>query len=625
MEYNYDDLITNYVKNEHTQYAIMLDSWWGSGKTYYIKNKLQKHLKETDIVMRHISLFNISSLQQITKQLIFESNKDKKITVIKSIGGLFIKGFSESKLNINLDDLPLLNLINFEKKLIVLDDLERSNLDIITILGYVSDLVENYNAKVLLVCNEEEIINRSIYSKLSEAIKFVDEHKEKFFSSDKDNGENQRLIYSLLKPADLLKEYINDYKSIMYSYDEYNLYKEKVIYQTLKFSSNLKDSYDNLIQEYFSNEKSKKIMVNPFYKEIIVDQFNQNEKINLRTVIFSFDILHKILVFFEEKIFELSEYRNTLIETYLREVINIVSWYKSREFVTGNVESSHRNHAIWQYIQESNNPNYKLLKDAIETGNFADNIYKNILEEYNELVSVVAVDLFKFNQFTYNEGDIQRKREIIKDIYQKLDKNKISINMYLEIFRSFHNFEISVGDKENYKKLYDTMINNLDTSNQLYKQFRSFAIFNRGEISKEYREYEEKLLNKLEGSKYKVISKVFNESMQEDNWIGSIRAFSETNNISYSNLNKFLSFFNFDNLYNKIIESDIKTIIEFRRFIQEVYSYSNLNMYFIDDKEIIKKIINQIDSKTSVLNEDKKLHLAYLQNDLEDILSKIAL
>lgn len=48
--------------------------------------------------------------------------------------------------------------INLNDKLIVLEDLERSGIDIIEIMGYVNNLVEQDGVKVLLVANENEII-----------------------------------------------------------------------------------------------------------------------------------------------------------------------------------------------------------------------------------------------------------------------------------------------------------------------------------------------------------------------------------------------------------------------------------------------------------------------------------
>ena len=48
--------------------------------------------------------------------------------------------------------------VDFSGKLIILEDLERTNIGILKLLGYVNNLVEQDGVKVLLVANEEEII-----------------------------------------------------------------------------------------------------------------------------------------------------------------------------------------------------------------------------------------------------------------------------------------------------------------------------------------------------------------------------------------------------------------------------------------------------------------------------------
>lgn len=51
----------------------------------------------------------------------------------------------------------LYSSVDLTGKLIVLEDVERSSIDIKEILGYVNSLVEQDGVKVLLVANEQEI------------------------------------------------------------------------------------------------------------------------------------------------------------------------------------------------------------------------------------------------------------------------------------------------------------------------------------------------------------------------------------------------------------------------------------------------------------------------------------
>ena len=81
---------------------------------------------------------------------------------VKVIGKTIIKGVS-SFFGVNLDvseeDLQkLYNSIDLSGKLVILEDIERSYINIKQILGFVNNLVEQDGVKVLLVANEQEIL-----------------------------------------------------------------------------------------------------------------------------------------------------------------------------------------------------------------------------------------------------------------------------------------------------------------------------------------------------------------------------------------------------------------------------------------------------------------------------------
>lgn len=64
--------IKNYLENDKTQRAIMLTAPWGYGKSYYLKNRLCKFLKENELKCVIVSLYGIKSLKEINKQIFIE-------------------------------------------------------------------------------------------------------------------------------------------------------------------------------------------------------------------------------------------------------------------------------------------------------------------------------------------------------------------------------------------------------------------------------------------------------------------------------------------------------------------------------------------------------------------------
>ena len=64
--------------------------------------------------------------------------------------------------NMSEEDLKkMYSSIDVSDKLLVFEDLERSNIEITKLLGYVNNLVERDGVKVLLVANENEILGKS--------------------------------------------------------------------------------------------------------------------------------------------------------------------------------------------------------------------------------------------------------------------------------------------------------------------------------------------------------------------------------------------------------------------------------------------------------------------------------
>lgn len=83
------DIIIDYLKNDKSNQAILIDGEWGSGKTFFIKEKIIPEIKEkhTDVPVYYVSLYGISSSNeihnlvssQITEKYI-EKHLGKKVT-----------------------------------------------------------------------------------------------------------------------------------------------------------------------------------------------------------------------------------------------------------------------------------------------------------------------------------------------------------------------------------------------------------------------------------------------------------------------------------------------------------------------------------------------------------------
>lgn len=271
---NYDELneyIKHYIEKDKTQSAIMLTGGWGTGKSYYIHNYLEPFLKENDHRCATVSLYGLKSLSEISKNIYFElrSIGFSKKSEAKTTGGVAAMIVGKTILNgltskigfdigsISDEDLEkVYSSINLSGVLVILEDLERSNINIIDVLGYINSLVEQDGVKVLLVANEDEIL------------KYYDSQPDK-------DGKTYK---------------IPDEKTIMYLKA-----KEKTVNDTIVFNSDYKNAIKKIISS-FENETLNYFKSDDNMNEIfiIMRQYNYN----LRSFIFAcqktVDIYEKI-------------------------------------------------------------------------------------------------------------------------------------------------------------------------------------------------------------------------------------------------------------------------------------------------------------------------------------------
>ena len=153
----------------------MLTGAWGSGKSYYIEHELVPFLnkleKDKCVV---VSLYGLESLADISKSIYMELRKPEVVNQTeKSTAGMIVAknimknvvGMVGIDFSISDEDLQkLYNSIDLTGKLLILEDLERSSIEIDIVLGYVNSLMERDGIKVLLVANEDEIIQRKRYN-----------------------------------------------------------------------------------------------------------------------------------------------------------------------------------------------------------------------------------------------------------------------------------------------------------------------------------------------------------------------------------------------------------------------------------------------------------------------------
>lgn len=304
-----NQIVRDYLEAQNTDYAIMINGDWGSGKSYYIKHdffrvvtdvdykqklsetesmrakatevstKVHKDQRSSDHLTKYdakkyypfyVSLYGISSIEDFNRK-VADGVHDwigKGIDIAKS--------FVKDKIGLNL---PFsVGVYIPHNAVLVFDDLERICSDKITpveVLGLINSYAEHHNKKVILVCNESEFYKQTI-----------------------EDNQNSNGVTDFCK------------------------YKEKTIRFAYTFKPDISSVYDTFAKEQ-QDEYAEYLAKN---KEYILGLFNIGGKQNLRTLKFFVDIYYKIFTALQRV--DLEKYAALVLKKLVTTTLIYVMEYK---------------------------------------------------------------------------------------------------------------------------------------------------------------------------------------------------------------------------------------------------------------------------------------------------------
>ncbi len=288
--------ILDYIRSDYTDYAIMLNGEWGSGKTYFWNNKIKPKIESMQLNGKrytaiYMSLYGISNLEEISKKIFIETTQlmDKNLKKYMDASGVKnIPEYAKTGLDManffgvtqNGDRINYGEFFSTDDKVLCFDDLERANVDVIDILGYINNFVEHDHIKTIIICNEKELSTKLKNSNL-EMKTFI-----ATYLLDKENKLN-------IKTDKPMVERIRD--TIEYVFDKANDYeriKEKLIGETFEYAPEFNYIINGLLMRY---ENCPDLI--RFLREntnFIISTFNKSGTRNLRILKHSLTNFKKI-------------------------------------------------------------------------------------------------------------------------------------------------------------------------------------------------------------------------------------------------------------------------------------------------------------------------------------------
>jgi hypothetical protein len=251
-----DKVLRNYLEARHTDYAIMINGEWGSGKSYYmrysfpelarsivvpgyapkgVKRLFRKKEEPCTYAPAFISLYGLSSSEDFNSRVFAGVHEWTEGKAVRSIGMVADSLVSKSGLSIDRNSINSMTPISADRVL-VFDDLERiceNKISCKEVLGLINNYSEHEGKKVIILCNEQEYVSGT--------------------------------------PDEKIKL-------------QYRKYKEKIVRYTYRFTADASAVFDSMVENAGQQEDSDYISYLRAEKERILDLFALNGENNLRSL-----------------------------------------------------------------------------------------------------------------------------------------------------------------------------------------------------------------------------------------------------------------------------------------------------------------------------------------------------
>ena len=301
--------ILDYVRKPYTDHAIMINGEWGSGKTYFWNNKVKNKIESTEINGKkyktiYMSLYGISNLDDISKKIFIEMNPNlnksiKKILDMRNVSSIpeYVKtgidmansfGFMQTN-----DKVDYSKFFDIDDKVLCFDDLERANVDVIDVLGYINNFVEHDHMKTIIICNEKEL-SKKLKSTNVEMKTFIATYilnnEGKIKKESAENEDTATLEEQEDKPmVELIEDKI---EHIFDKANDYERIKEKLIGETFEYIPEFTYIINGVLMRYESNPQLIQFLRKN--SNLITQTFNRSGTRNLRILKHALNDFQKI-------------------------------------------------------------------------------------------------------------------------------------------------------------------------------------------------------------------------------------------------------------------------------------------------------------------------------------------
>lgn len=487
------ECIVEYVRKPITDYAIMINGEWGSGKTHFWNNKVREKLESMTFNGKkyktiYMSLYGINSLEEISKKIFIETNPQINKTLKKFADnkeGNVIPEYVKTGLDManlfgavqfNSDKIDFSKAFSIDDKILCFDDLERANVDVIDILGYINNFVEHDGIKTILICNEKELAtkfkNSNAEFKTFIATYILDKEGKIANAAKSDNN-------TFANPDVPLAKMIEE--KVSHIFDRANAYeriKEKLIGETFEYIPEYSYILNGMILRYSFNPALESFLKRNTHA--IISIFNKTGTRNLRILkhalndfekIFSViqkyypdldeNLLKTILMFtvaiaFEIKAGNISkekfksvrdndEYKSII---FTSKILNDNNQFYLREFDNRYFFNSKSEYRFFKFVEvyiRTRIFDMKIFRQDIENALNQD----EVKDEMPKYITILNGEYWKLSDSEFDE--------VVRTTLEEIKEGKLPLDEYLKAFAVYQYFVdkgLITMDVESLKNLF---------------------------------------------------------------------------------------------------------------------------------------------------------------------------
>lgn len=625
------DEILRYLHDDSYNYAVLIDGEWGSGKTYFVNNTLTKIIEkqesdlETSRKVQYISLYGCKAISDVQENIAWSFAEDARKVIqdknnfgttgqkvsnnillsSKKIGNAILKKF--------LPNMPLYEIasdwLNLGSFIFVFDDLERCDCPINEVFGFLNELVEHENTKVILIANEKELsgiaeiqyLELQYSLTLDNRINWPSPNTSNFWAVRKSNSnlislDEMERRRKLLFPT---KEANSNYRRI----------REKLIGVTLKYEPNI----PLIISEILKSSK-----YDPYIKDMLekkkeafsLEMQNRNHK-NLRTFQFFLSKVSYLL----EKLSDINtdpEYLDIIKEHIISE-----TFYQAIKFKS-NDQPSRTMHAQLKKEQEAK---FQSIKQYIESGTYNQKIFEyNVLNLQKELQARIPDDdpyYLIYQQYYLQPQDWCEDQ--LEKVLQRLDENKYPIVFYGKIITSIQRL-IDLGfDDEYMNRTKQLMLANITKMNEVKLIDSDLWYIENQQTKEKVTEVITDINHAIKEHSELVSREDVGDILKSDDWINRLENYSNPNQNRYVQDMSVFSKAPPEQWLNLLHKASPRDIDDFRHWLGDLYPEGTTRKSYSEDAYTIKKIqkgLEAIEEKDLI----KKACIIWLHNQLEAII-----